>query len=125
MRSGGGQASPKTVVDPSSPSPGLLRGRSSTRKVGLGAFTPQAIADKEVLALSKKVTPMIDDSLHTIGLDPAVVEVTMKDGNKYSRRIDVPYGSPNKQMRMEDIEKRCSIVCGFQQSLLTKSRLID
>jgi len=97
---------PQTVVDAQFSIPWTVAWALKHRKVGFNAFTPQAIKNKEVLSLSNKVTPVVDNSLHTIGLDPAIVEVTLRDGSKYSRRIDIAYGSPNKQMSMEDIKEK-------------------
>jgi 2-methylcitrate dehydratase PrpD len=114
---------PKTVVDAQFSIPWVVAWALNYRKVGLGPFTPQAIGNKEVLALSNKVTPVIDNSLHTIGLDPAIVEVTMRDGSKYNRRIDVAYGSPDRQMTIEDIREKMLDCVQLSAKPLTEERI--
>lgn len=101
-----GKQNPKTVVDAQFSIPWAVAWAIKNRKVGLAAFTPEAIRNEEVLTISNKVTPVIDDSLHTIGLDPAIVEINTKDGKKYTKRIDVPNGSPGNQMTTEDIREK-------------------
>lgn len=97
---------PKTVVDAQFSIPWAVAWAVKHRKVGLGAFTPEAIKNKEIIQLANKVYPKIDDSLHTIGLDPAIVTMYLKNGKKYTKRIDTPYGSPENQLSMEDIREK-------------------
>jgi 2-methylcitrate dehydratase PrpD len=97
---------PKTVVDAQFSIPWVVAWALRYGKVGLGTFTPEAIRNKDVLALSNRVTPVVDDSLHTIGLDPAVIEVTTRSGKKHNLRIDTPYGSPENPMSFEAIREK-------------------
>ncbi len=101
-----GKQNPQTVVDAQFSIPWTVAWALNYRKVGLGAFMPEAIKDAKVLSLSSRVFPVVDNSLQTIGLDPAIVEVSLRDGRKYSKRIDAAYGSPEKQMSIEDIREK-------------------
>ena len=63
----------------------LVRGH-----VLLEDLTPEAIQDKEIRAIANKITPRVDPAIEkefgrVIG--PAVVEVTLKNGRKASRRV--------------------------------------
>jgi 2-methylcitrate dehydratase PrpD len=97
---------PKTVVDAQFSIPWVVAWALRYGKVGLGTFTPEAIRNEEVLAISNRVTPVVEDSLHTIGLDPAVIEVITRSGNTYKVRIDIPYGSPANPMSFEAIREK-------------------
>ncbi len=82
----------------------LVRGH-----VLLEDLTPEAIQDKEVRAVANKITPRVDPAIEkefgrVIG--PAVVEVTLKNGRKASRRVDFVKGHPKYPMTMEDCEEK-------------------
>lgn len=92
---------PSTTVDAQFSIPWAVASAIVKGKVGIAEFTPQAIKDKTVLALSNKVTPKLDESLNRMGVSPAIVEIKTKDGKVYSKRVDTPYGSPENPMSMD------------------------
>ena len=92
---------PSTTVDAQFSIPWTVASAIVKGKVGIAEFTPQAIKDKTVLALSNKVTPKLDESLNRMGVSPAIVEIKTKDGKVYSKRVDTPYGSPENPMSMD------------------------
>jgi len=94
---------PSTTVDAQFSIPWTVASAIVQGKVGIAEFTPQAIKNKAVLALSNKVTPKLDESLNRMGVSPAIVEIKTKDGKVYSKRVDIPYGSPENPMSMDAI----------------------
>ena len=92
---------PSTTVDAQFSIPWTVASAIVQGKVGIAEFTPQAIKDKTVLALSNKVTPKLDESLNRVGVSPTIVEIKTKDGKVYSKRVDIPYGSPENPMSMD------------------------
>jgi 2-methylcitrate dehydratase PrpD len=94
---------PRTIVDAQFSIPWAVGVALVYGKVGLGAFTEEAIKDKAILSLSNKVTPKLNESLNKRGVTPAVVEIKTKDGKSYSKRVDNPYGSPENPMSMDAI----------------------
>jgi 2-methylcitrate dehydratase PrpD len=94
---------PSTTVDAQFSIPWTVASAIVQGKVGIAEFTPQAIKNKAVLALSNKVTPKLDESLNRMGVSPAIVEIKTKDGKVYSKRVDTSYGSPENPMNMDAI----------------------
>jgi 2-methylcitrate dehydratase PrpD len=47
--------------------------------------------------------PRINPELTSRGVEPAIVEIKTKDGNRYIRREDYRKGSPENPMSAEDI----------------------
>ncbi|MBI2906361.1 MAG: MmgE/PrpD family protein [Chloroflexi bacterium] len=76
----------------------LMRGA-----VVLDDFTEEAIKDPAVAALTKKVFPKLDTSLHRENDFPATaMDIKTKSGT-FSRRIEYPYGHPTNPMTMESL----------------------
>jgi 2-methylcitrate dehydratase PrpD len=94
---------PRTIVDAQFSIPWAVAVALAYGKVGLDAFTEQAIKDRAILSLSNKVTPKLEESLNKRGVTPAIVEIKTKDGKVYSKRVDNPYGSPENPMSMDAI----------------------
>ena len=95
----------------------LVRGH-----VLLEDLTPEAIQDKEVRAIANKITPTVDPAIEkefgrVIG--PAVVEVTLKNGRKASRRVDFVKGHPNNPMTIDDCEEK------FRNCLPSSAKPLD
>jgi 2-methylcitrate dehydratase PrpD len=69
----------------------------------------EAIQDEKVLSVANRIDPFVDPDIerqHGRTLGPAVVEVTMKNGRKRSRRVDFVKGSPQNPMTMEEYEEK-------------------
>jgi 2-methylcitrate dehydratase PrpD len=69
---------------------------------GIGDFTPDAIKDPRVLEIAQKVNPIILPELTRREVDPSIVEIKIKDGNRYSRRMDNRIGTPENPMSPEE-----------------------
>jgi 2-methylcitrate dehydratase PrpD len=70
--------------------------------VGIGDFTPEAIKDPRVLEIAQKVNPIILPELTRREVDPSIVEIITKDGNRYSKRMDNRIGTPENPMTPEE-----------------------
>ncbi|MEJ2739323.1 MAG: MmgE/PrpD family protein [Dehalococcoidia bacterium] len=73
------------------------------RKVEISDFTLESIKDPVVLEIAQKIMPRITPELTSRGVEPAIVEIKTKDGNRYTRREDYRKGSPQNPMTTEDI----------------------
>jgi 2-methylcitrate dehydratase PrpD len=94
---------PRTIVDAQFSIPWTVAAAVALGRVGLEAFTEQAIKDKAILSVSNKVMPKSDSSLDKRGVTPAIVEIKTMDGEVYSRRVDSPYGGPGNPMTMDAV----------------------
>ena len=114
---------PKNIVDSQFSLPWAVASAIVHGKVGIADFTPQAIKDSAILALSNKVTPKLDESLSQKGIEPSIVEIMTKDGGVYSRRVDTPYGSPENPMSMEAIAVKFWDCASFTVKPLSQKNL--
>jgi len=114
---------PRTIVDAQFSIPWAVAVALAYGKVGLGAFTGQAIKDGAILSLSNKVTPKLDESLNKRGVTPAIVEIKTKDGKAYSKRVDNPYGSPENPMSMDAICEKFRDCAAHSARPLKKDRV--
>ena len=97
---------PKTVVDAQFSTPWTVAWALIHGSVGLEAFTPESIKNDEVLALARKVQPVPDDTLSQLGVSPTVVNIITKSGKTFTKKIEIAYGSPEKQMTIEAVTKK-------------------
>lgn len=77
----------------------------ATGKAGLDEFTEEAIANEEVIKLTKKVAVRIDDGLTELVPDKraAIVEIETKDGKRISQRVDLPKGEPETALSDDEL----------------------
>jgi 2-methylcitrate dehydratase PrpD len=61
-------------------------------RVEVGDFLPENLADPEVTAMTNRIRYRVDPSFGIV--TPAEVEVVMKDGTRFSRRIEHVLGDP-------------------------------
>jgi 2-methylcitrate dehydratase PrpD len=74
-------------------------------RFGLPEMTLEAIRSSETRAIAERVTTTIDAALereHSRGIGPTILELTMKDGRRLSRRVDSCKGHPQNPMSFED-----------------------
>ncbi|UCE74906.1 MAG: MmgE/PrpD family protein [Methanomassiliicoccales archaeon] len=74
--------------------------------VGIGDFTPEAIKDTRVLGVAQRVNPIILSELTRREVDPSIVEIKTKDGNRYSMRMDNRKGTPENPMTEEEFDNK-------------------
>ena len=76
-------------------------------KAGLQEFTEEAVREKKVLELTKKIQVSSDDELSAAfpGVQAAIVTIKTKDG-EYTDRVDFPKGEPENPLTDEEFKSR-------------------
>ena len=95
---------PRNEVDAQFSIPWVVATALRKGKVTIEDMSPKAIQNESVRELARKVTPLVDMEVSgDIASFPAVVEITTKAGEVYTRREDVPRGHPDKPLNWEDL----------------------
>jgi 2-methylcitrate dehydratase PrpD len=97
---------PRTIVDAQFSIPWTIAVAAVKGKIEFDSFTDKAIRDETLLMISNKVQPVIDDSIAGRGVTATVVEIKTKNGGKYYKHIETPYGAPENPMSDEDIYRK-------------------
>ncbi|HML14837.1 MAG TPA: MmgE/PrpD family protein, partial [Xanthobacteraceae bacterium] len=64
--------------------------------VTLDDFTPTAYREAQTRALARRVSIEVRDAGNPNALTPVEVEIALRDGSRYARRIETVYGNPAK-----------------------------
>ncbi|MFZ2630684.1 MAG: MmgE/PrpD family protein [Desulfosalsimonadaceae bacterium] len=74
-------------------------------QLGPGQLTEKRLSDPDLIAFSQRVSVKNDDLLNGLYPDktPSRVEISLKDGRKRVRQIDIPKGDPRDPMTEADI----------------------
>ncbi|MBN2041751.1 MAG: MmgE/PrpD family protein [Spirochaetes bacterium] len=72
------------------------------KRVTPSNFTEQAIKDADILAVAAKITVENDPKYNKGGLEPAKVEIKMKDGATYTKEMLTATGSPEKPATFDE-----------------------
>lgn len=94
--------------------------------VSLEDFTTEAIQDPVVRDMANKVTPMVDQKIeeeYGREIRPAIVEVTLRNGRKASRRVDFVKGHPNNPMTLEEVEEKFKTCLPFAARPLSPGKV--
>jgi 2-methylcitrate dehydratase PrpD len=94
---------PRNAVDAQFSYPWAIASTIVHGKVTIGDITDKATKNKDVLAVSEKVSVQLNKDLSMPGIAPSIVSITIKGGKTYSKRVDVPYGSPKNPMSLDAI----------------------
>lgn len=95
---------------------------------GLRAFSDERILDKKLIALTQKVAVTEDAGLTALvpGKRAAIVTVMLKDGMRYSQRIDYPKGEPeNPISQAEMVEKFYMLTGSVDMKNTTAKKILD
>jgi 2-methylcitrate dehydratase PrpD len=100
------------------------------RRASLDDFTPEAISSPDILAVSAKIDVRNDPALDRgdQGMEPARVEITMKDGAVFTEQVDFPTGTPARPLSFADIERKlddCLAHAGQPISAAAARRLVE
>ena len=91
------------------------------RKLGIEHFTEDAIRDKKVLEMTDKIVPKLTPELTQIPFaEPAIVEIKIKNGKVYSKRVDIAPGDPKDPMSFDKIAEKFRYCCGFSAKPISK-----
>lgn len=76
-------------------------------KAGLQEFTEEAVKEKNILELTKKIHVSPDDELSAVfpGIQAAVVTIKTRDGS-YTDRVDFPKGEPENPLDDQEFRDR-------------------
>jgi 2-methylcitrate dehydratase PrpD len=81
-------------------------------EVGFRNFSLEALRDTRVRDLVHKVFPRIDIAMAVEqGFPPAAVDIKMKNGKLYSRRVDRPFGTVGNPMNFDNIAAKFRECC--------------
>jgi 2-methylcitrate dehydratase PrpD len=106
----GGLASkqdPRSVVDAQFSIPYTVAAAITQRRLFLDDMTEQAIGRPDVIALAKRVVPVIEQSFDNWPADvkPSSVEIATMSGATCSRRIDYPKGNPRNPVPFDEMRR--------------------
>jgi 2-methylcitrate dehydratase PrpD len=80
--------------------------------VGFRNFSEEALRDKRVRDLAYKVIPRIDMAMFVEqGFPPAAVDIKMRNGKIYARRVANPFGTVSNPMNIDDIAAKFRECC--------------
>jgi 2-methylcitrate dehydratase PrpD len=115
---------PKTILDAKFSVPFTVALACTRKRITLGDFTPEGIKDQAVLKLAERVVPKLEPKLTAShGLDPSIVEIKTKTGEKYSTRTDFVYGHYRNPMTMEAIIDKFKDCASYSATPLSQDRL--
>ncbi|MHB8895769.1 MAG: MmgE/PrpD family protein [Candidatus Geothermincolia bacterium] len=77
-------------------------------EMGPGQLTDERIAAGDIRELIRRVTVEPDDDLNAMYPDmtPSKVEVVLRDGRRFERQVDIPFGDPRFPMGEGDIAEK-------------------
>ncbi|MBI3965652.1 MAG: MmgE/PrpD family protein [Chloroflexi bacterium] len=96
---------PAVVVDAQFSLPFMVATALSRGRVFIDDFTPESIRDNTTLALANRVFPAVDPEIERSAPKTytTVVEVTTRDGGRYSHRVEQLKGDPRNPMTYSDV----------------------
>jgi 2-methylcitrate dehydratase PrpD len=101
--------SPKTIVQAQFSIPYTVAAALIDGEVGLGHFTAQLAERTDIISLAQRVQPRVDPDIEArFGrtISPALVEIEMKDGQRFSDWIEMPLGHPDRPMSRADFDRK-------------------
>jgi 2-methylcitrate dehydratase PrpD len=83
-------------------------------ELGPKQFTQDRLTDPDLLALSRKVSVSTDEELNSLYPEKTAsrVEITLNDGTKLAKQIDVPKGDPRDPMDAEALSEKVKNFAG-------------
>lgn len=113
---------PRTIVDAQFSIPYAVAAAIVKRAVKMKDFTNEAIADREVIRLANKVTPVLDRSLSGKESAGAALEIKTTRG-VFSHRVDWPYGHPKNPMTDETLAQKFTDCASYAARPLSPDRV--
>ena len=96
------KTNPRTLVDAQFSVPWAVAAAIANKKVTMDAFTPEAIGDRRILALSNKIKVERDPHLSHPVTEPGRVKIETNTG-AYMKQVDHPSGGPDSHRTYEDV----------------------
>ena len=96
----------------------------SKRKVGMEYFTKDALEDREILSITKRVRTEIEPAFtRTKGDEPAKVRVITKDGRTLSAVVGHPLGSPERPISFEECVEKFKSCLAFSRMKISEEKI--
>lgn len=116
---------PRTPVDMQFSVPWTVSVALLNRRVTTEDFTPKMMDNPAILELTGKVKPQLDPTLVTPGggVEPARVEVVMKNGRRFSEQVNTASGTPEHPISYEDCARKFTdnaVAAGLVQSRIAE-----
>jgi 2-methylcitrate dehydratase PrpD len=84
---------------------------------------PTSVAD--IKQLAKKIVPQLDPKLSREGIEPAIVEIKMKGGKTYSKRVEHALGHPENPLGMEGIVEKFRTCATYAARPISEGNLAE
>jgi 2-methylcitrate dehydratase PrpD len=104
---------PRNAVDTQFSIPWAVAAALAYGRLSIGNFSDEATKDPKILSLSNKVITVTEKELSVAGIEPCIVDIRTKGGEIHSRRVDVPYGSPENPMSIDNIAEKLRAAVPF------------
>ena len=113
---------PQTVIDAKFSMHFTLGVAANRKKVLIKDFTLDGLKDPAVLDMAQKVSMKVDPGLKD-NPNSTIVEIKTKNGQQYSKRVDIPYGrAGGKPIAKEDLVTKFRDCVSFSAKPLSKSK---
>lgn len=117
---------PRTTQEALFSLPYTVAAAAHTGRLTLAEMTPEAIKDPRVRATAQKVTCVVDAELEAkygriIG--PSILDVTLRDGSRLTKRVDRVKGHPAMPMSYEDVADKFRSCIPFAARPLDEKKL--
>jgi 2-methylcitrate dehydratase PrpD len=124
------KARPRTFVDSQFSIVWGVATAIARRRAGLDDFTQEAIESADILDVTAKISVEVDHDLDRgdVGIEPARVTVTMRDGAVFTEQVDLPTGTPSRPLSFADVERKfgdCLAHAGQPISEASARRLVE
>jgi 2-methylcitrate dehydratase PrpD len=85
------------------------------RKVGLSSFTEKVLQNKTLVDLACKVHPHLTPEFGASSgvVEPVIVEIRIKGGQTYAKRVDYPLGSLKNPLSLADVAEKFTDCCNY------------
>jgi 2-methylcitrate dehydratase PrpD len=91
------------------------------RQLKIAQFTDEGINDKKILDMADKIfTHLTPELSHIPVTEPAIVDITLKNGKKYSRRVEFAHGGPEDPMTLDEIADKFKECCQYSAKPISK-----
>lgn len=92
-------------------------------KISIKHFAEEALEDKDVGELARKIVTELDPALSRREIEPAVVEIQSREGKVYSKRVEHALGSPANPVSMEDVANKFRDCASYAVRPISKEKV--
>ncbi len=120
---GEAKTAPRTIVDAQFSVPWTVATALVKGKVTLHSFTPESIKDQEVVAVARKVTGELDNSMNRHGVGPGRVTMKLKDGRELTEEVEHFRGSIQNPMSFDNCADKLRECSDFARKPLPANKV--